>query len=132
VPITRSGRLSDVAEPVFAPRLLVTAETTSMRSSSLEPYSHSIINERSMLLIGRALDAASQIFAVIFTVNLSGTSIGAGFGGIFAKTHLSRSIDIYRLPRPRTASPTPSTPVRGAQGNAEEALASNALSCCPD
>jgi hypothetical protein len=30
-----------------------------------------------------------------------------GFPGGFAKTHLSRSIDVYRLPRP---SPTPSTP----------------------
>jgi hypothetical protein len=30
-------------------------------------------------LIRKALTAASQIFTVIFTVNLSGTSTGAGF-----------------------------------------------------
>jgi hypothetical protein len=42
-------------------------------------HSHSIINEPSTLLICKVLAAASQTFAVIFTVNLSGTSIGAGF-----------------------------------------------------
>jgi len=42
-------------------------------------HSHSIINEPSKLLIRRALAAASLIFTVILTVDLSGTSIGAGF-----------------------------------------------------
>jgi hypothetical protein len=41
-------------------------------------YSHSIINELSKLLIRKALSAASQFITVTFTVNLPGTSIGAG------------------------------------------------------
>jgi hypothetical protein len=47
--------------------------------------SHSIVNEPSKLLIRRALAAAPQTFTVIFTVNLSGTSIGAGFRAIVKK-----------------------------------------------
>jgi hypothetical protein len=62
------------------------------------PLSHSIINERSKLSIGRALDAASKIFPVIFAVNLSGTSIGAGFRPVRPKLtfrDLSTSIDFH-------------------------------------
>lgn len=46
---------------------------------------HSIINERSKLLIRKGLEAAPKIFTVIFTVNLSGTSIGAGLRAIRPK-----------------------------------------------
>lgn len=59
-------------------------------------YSHSIINEPSKLLIRRELDVAPQTFAVILTVNLSGTSIGAGFRAVRPKLtfrDLSTSID---------------------------------------
>jgi hypothetical protein len=38
-----------------------------------------IVNEPSKLLISKALAAASQILTVTITVNLSRTSIGAGF-----------------------------------------------------
>jgi len=62
------------------------------------PYSHSIINERSKLLIRKGLEAAPKIFTVIFTVNLSGTSIGAGLRAIRPKLTF-RSIEIYRLPQ---------------------------------
>jgi hypothetical protein len=47
-------------------------------------------------LIRKALAAASQTFTVIFTVNLSGTSIGAGFRAVRPKLtfrDLSTSID---------------------------------------
>jgi hypothetical protein len=47
-----------------------------------DPLSHSIINEPSKLLSRKALAAASKIFTVIFTVNLSSTSIGAGLRAI--------------------------------------------------
>jgi len=50
-----------------------------------ETYSHSIINEPSKSLICNALATASRIFAVILTVNLSGTSIGAGFRAVLRK-----------------------------------------------
>jgi len=59
-------------------------------------HSHSIINEPSKLLIRRVLAAASQILTVIFTVNLSGISIGAGFRAVSRKLtfrDLSTSID---------------------------------------
>jgi len=59
-------------------------------------YSHSIINEPSKLLIRRELDVAPQTFTVILTVNLSGTSIGAGFRAVRPKLtfrDLSTSID---------------------------------------
>ena len=46
-----------------------------------------------------------------------------------AKSDLSRSIDIYRLPR---RLQTPSTRARVGQGSAQEGQASNALSYCPD
>jgi hypothetical protein len=63
-----------------------------------ETYSHSIINELSKLLIRMGLGAALQVFTVIFTVNLLGTSIGAGFQAIRPKVtsrDLSRSIDSW-------------------------------------
>ncbi len=62
------------------------------------PHSHSIINEPSKLLIGKALDAASQIFTVIFTVKVRSASIGAGFRPVLRKLtfrDLSRTIDSW-------------------------------------
>lgn len=59
-------------------------------------HSHSIINEPSKLLICKVRAAASQIFTVIFTVKVPGTSIGAGLRAIRPKVtfrDLSRSID---------------------------------------
>ncbi len=59
-------------------------------------HSHSIINEPSKLLICKEIGAAPQVFTVIFTVNLSDTSIGAGFRAVPRKLtfrDLSRSID---------------------------------------
>ena len=55
------------------------------RASAKDPYSHSIINDSSKLLTCGALAAASQIFAVIITVNLPGASIGAGLRAIRPK-----------------------------------------------
>ena len=49
------------------------------------PHSHSIINEPSKLLISKCLQVARSIFTVIFTVKVSGTSIGAGFRAIRRK-----------------------------------------------
>ena len=66
--------------------------------SGKDPYSHSIVNEPSKLLIGTALDAASKIVSVILTVNLSGTSIGEGFRLVRPKLtfrDLSTSIDSH-------------------------------------
>jgi hypothetical protein len=63
---------------------------------SRPPYSHSIINEPSKLLIRKALAAASKIFTVIFTVNLCSTRIGAGFRPVrpnLTFRDLSTSID---------------------------------------
>jgi hypothetical protein len=48
-------------------------------------HSHSIIKEPSKLLIRKALAAAPQILAVTFSVNLPGTSIGAGFRAVWRK-----------------------------------------------
>ena len=64
--------------------------------SVVPPYSHSIINEPSKLLICMVLDTASRIFTVIFTVKVPGTSIGAGLRAIRPKVtfrDLSTSID---------------------------------------
>jgi len=93
------------------------------------PYSHSIINEPSKLLIRRALASASQIFTVIFTANLPGTSIGADLRAIRPEAtfrDLSTSIDSrdhrgYRRRR-----------IGVGQGNDQEGLASNASSYCRD
>ena len=60
------------------------------------PYSHSIINEPSKLLIRKALTAALQTFTVIFTVKVRSTSIGAGLRAVRPKLtfrDLSTSID---------------------------------------
>ena len=63
-----------------------------LRSSAKDPYSHSIINEPAKLLIRKLLAIASQTFTVIFTVNPSGTSIGAGFRAV----RPSCPFEIYR------------------------------------
>jgi hypothetical protein len=67
-----------------------------------------------------ALAAAPEIFAVIITVNLSGTSIGAGFRAIRPKVtfrDLSRSIDSWgareRFIAPRR-NPSERTQTEGA------------------
>lgn len=73
------------------------ASQKSVESVTIEdPYSHSIINEPSKLLICHVLSPDSQTFTVIFTVNLSGTSIGAGLRAVRRKAtfrDLSTSID---------------------------------------
>lgn len=77
-----------------APPNATRLETAS--TGALSPHSHSIVNEPSKLLIRKALDAAPQTFAVIPAVNLSGTSIGAGFRAIRRRVtfrDLSTSID---------------------------------------
>jgi hypothetical protein len=59
---------------------------------------HSIINEPYKLLNRIAFAAVPQILTVIFAVNLSGTSIGAGFRAVLRKRtfrDLSRSIDSW-------------------------------------
>ncbi len=66
------------------------------RSPAKPPYSHSIINERSKPLTRKPIAAATQTFTVIFTVNLSGTSNGAGFRPVRPRRtfpDLSTSID---------------------------------------
>jgi hypothetical protein len=73
-------------------------QTGSQSGIDPETYSHSIVNEISKLLIRNALAAATQTFTVTFTVNLSGTSIGAGLRAIrqnVAFRVLSRSIDSW-------------------------------------
>jgi hypothetical protein len=55
------------------------------RSPGRAPYSHSIINEPSKLLIRKVFAAASQTFTVIFTVKVLCTSIGAGLRAIRPK-----------------------------------------------
>ena len=81
-------------------------------------YSHSIINEPSKLLICKARVAAAQMFTVIFTVNLSGTSIGAGFRAIPPKLtfrDLSTSIDSqdHRRQHRRASMSVRDTPMKG-------------------
>ena len=51
-------------------------------------HSHSIINEPSKLWICKVLAAASKTFAVTFTVEVPGTSIGAGLRAIRPKVTL--------------------------------------------
>jgi hypothetical protein len=62
-----------IRKPLFLRTFLRDRETS---------YSHSIIYERSKPLIRNGFDAPRQRFAVILTVNLSGTSIGAGLRAI--------------------------------------------------
>ena len=104
-------------------------QTGSQSGIDPETYSHSIINERSKLLICNAPEADPQKFTVIFTVKVRSTSIGAGLRALRPKAtfrDLSTSIDSHddREPRRRRISVD--------QGNDQEGLASNALSYCPD
>lgn len=55
------------------------------RRGTILDHSHSIVNEPSKLLIGKALDAASQTFTVIFAVKVRSTSIGEGFRAVLRK-----------------------------------------------
>lgn len=74
-----------------------------------ETYSHSIINEPLKLLICNVPASASQIFTVTSTVNLSRSSIGAGFRAIGPKVtfrDLSTSIDSWGA-RERFIAPRP-------------------------
>jgi len=90
------------------------------------PHSHSIINEPSKLLICKVLAAASQILTVISTVNLSGTSIGAGFQAIFKKgteRDLSKSIGAS------TSSHSPAIVPRSESAITERASASRLAVC---
>ena len=76
----------------------------------MDPYSHSIINEPSKLLIRKGLGAAPQAFTVIFTVNLSDTSIGAGFQATRPKVtfrDLSTSIDSHAACQFHRRAPVP-------------------------
>ena len=50
-----------------------------------ETYSHSIVNEPSKLLNCNALSSDLRTFTVIFTVKVSGTSVGAAFRPIRRK-----------------------------------------------
>jgi hypothetical protein len=77
-------------------------------SSRKTPYSHSIINEPSKLLICKPTDAAPQKFTVIFTVKVLGTSIGAGFRAIRPKVtfrDLSTSIESHNHFRSHRRTP---------------------------
>ena len=90
-------------------------------------YSHSIINEQSKLLISKWFQVARSIFTVIFTVKVSGTSIGAGFRAIRRKVtfrDLSRSIDSKNDSSHRRCAPKP------VQATSESASPSSALSHC--
>jgi hypothetical protein len=83
-----------------------------------ETYYHSIINKPSKLLMRKALAAAPQTFTVIFTVNLSGISIGAGFRAIRPKVtlrDLSTSIDSqdHRRQHRRASMSVRDTPKKG-------------------
>jgi hypothetical protein len=78
----------------------------------LSPHSHSIINEPSKLLIRKVVAATPQTFTVIFTVNLSGTSIGAGFRAVRPKLtfrDLSTSIDSRGDSKRHRHAPAPVT-----------------------
>ena len=90
-------------------------------------HSHSIINEPSKLLISKWFQVAWLTFTVIFTVKVSGTSIGAGFRAIRRKVtfrHLSGSIDS------KDASPHYRCAPKPVQATSESASPSSALSHC--
>jgi hypothetical protein len=57
-------------------------QTGSQSGIDPETYSHSIINKPYKLLICNELEADPRTFAVIFTVKVRGTSIGAGLRAI--------------------------------------------------
>jgi hypothetical protein len=106
-------------------RLSIDADSDSPRST---PYSHSIINERSRLLICSGLGAESRRFTVILTVKPSGISIGAGLRVIRPKVtfrDLSTSIDSRDHRGHHRRAPGL------AQGQGLRGLASNAISLCP-
>ena len=93
------------------------------------PYSHSIINEPSKLLICQHPETVPQKFTVILTVKVRSTSIGAGLRAIRQEAtfrDLSTSIDSsnHRGHRRRR--------IGVGQGNDQEGPASNTLSYCPD
>ena len=125
-PVPRRRRTAPLPDTFLSDYVFQSKAAARPRSA---PYSHSIINEPSKLLICKALASAPQIFTVIFTVNDVDHQHWRGFPGGLAKTHLSRSIEVYRLPRP---SPTPSTRIRVGPGMAPRGLASNCLSYCRD
>jgi hypothetical protein len=71
-------------------------QTGSQSGIDPETYSHSIINEPYKYLIHKGLDSTLLSYTVTSTVNLTGTSIGAGLRAIPQKVtfrDLSRSID---------------------------------------
>lgn len=101
----------------------------SGRLSDQSPYSHSIINEPSKLLICQHPETVPQKFTVILTVKVRSTSIGAGLRAIRQEAtfrDLSTSIDSsnHRGHRRRR--------IGVGQGNDQEGPASNTLSYCPD
>jgi hypothetical protein len=101
VPQTRIGR--NAGDYWRSPRFSVPVRrpTWKMPRRSDLANSHSIINETLKPLIRRALAAASQILAVILTVNLSDTSTGAGFRAVRPKV----TFEIYRhLSTPTTTA----------------------------
>jgi len=99
----------------------------------LSPHSHSIINEPSKLLIRKVVAATPQTFTVIFTVNLSGTSIGAGFRAIRPKVtfrDLSTSIDSHAACQFHRRAPVPvgKAPQEGARIKYVKSLSRHAFS----
>jgi hypothetical protein len=89
-----------------------------LSDSGTPPYSHSIINELSKLLIRNAPDAGPQKFAVSFTVKVRSTSIGAGFRPVRPKLtfrDLSTSIDSHdhRGHHRRASVPVRAVPKKG-------------------
>jgi hypothetical protein len=80
-------------------------------------------------LICKSTDAAPQKFTVIFTVKVRSTSIGEGLRAIRPEAtfrDLSTSIDSSNHHGHRRRR------ISVGQGNDQEGLASNALSCCRD
>jgi len=93
------------------------------------PYSHSIIDEPSELLICNAPEADPQKFTVIFTVKVRSASIDAGLRAIRPEAtyrDLSTSIDSSNRRGQRRRR------IGVSQGNDQEGLSSNALSYRPD
>ena len=101
----------------FPPAACTPPDATRLETAStggFAPYSHSIINEPSKLLICNAPEAAPPKFTVIFTVKVRSTSIGAGLQAIRSEVtfrDLSTSIDSNDDSRGRRRA---SAPVREA------------------
>ncbi len=95
-------------------------------------HAHSIVNEPSKLLIRRALAGASKAFTVSSTVNLSGTSIGAGFRALPRRLtlgDLSRCIDSRDHRRQlRRACASVEEPPQGAWHRIAQAISRLAVS----